>query len=170
MSRFEFSIVPLTKQKRGDFDCGNESLNHYIKSLASQHIKQNVSRTYIAIADNEPDKVLGFYSLSSAEIDFVQVDDLLPKRFPPHYPVPVARLGRLAVDNKVAGQGVGGALLINALYRCYKISQEMAIVGVIVDAKDEEAKAFYLKHGFTHLTEQPLTVFILMKTIEKLFD
>jgi len=113
-------------------------------------------------------RVIGFYTLSNAQIEFEKIKDLLPKRYPPHYPVPMARLGRFAVDKTTQGQGIGKALLFNALYRCYTISKEIGTAGIMVDAKDQKVTEFYKHYGFIEI--QPLTLILLTKTIEKLFQ
>lgn len=163
-------ITPLRKQDRTHFDCGQVELNHYIQRLASQHVKHNMSSVFVACLDSKPDTVVGFYTLSQAQIDFEQISELLPKHYPRHYPVPLTRLGRFAVDKTMQGNGIGKKLLINALYRCYETSKQVGMTGVIVDAKDENAQRFYIKHDFTPLPKQPLTLVIHIKRLNLLFN
>jgi len=164
-----YSISQLNKQDRKDFDCGQTELNQYIKQLASQHIKHNVSRIFVATLETNPDKVVGYYTLSHAQIDFKRLENLLPKRYPAHYPVPLARIGRFAVDKSIQGQGLGRILLTNALYRCYETSKQIGMTGVIVEAKDYEAQKFYMYNDFIPLEECPLTLVILTKTLKSIF-
>lgn len=147
---------------RDGFDCGEPALNYYLQQLAGQHSRKNVSRTFIALDNNT---VAGFYSLSMAESQLADLPTAIRKKLPPQYPVPVARLSRLAVDKAYQGQRLGEALLMNALVRCAKIADEIGTVGIIVDAKNEQAKRFYQKYGFTPYTAKPLTLVIPMQTV-----
>lgn len=156
-------IVPFNSAlARDGFDCGEPVLNHYLQQLAGQHSRKNVSRTFIAI-DN--DCVAGFYSLSMAESKLEELPTAIRKKLPPQYPVPVARLSRLAVDKTFQGQHVGELLLMNALVRCARIADDIGTVGIVVDAKHEQAQRFYLKYGFTPYTTKPLTLFIPIQTV-----
>ena len=156
-------IIPFNPAiVRDAFDCGEPALNHYLQQLAGQHSRKNVSRTFVAI-DN--DTVTGFYSLSMAESQLEDLPTATRKKLPPQYPVPVARLSRLAVDKTCQGQRMGELLLMNALARCARIAGEIGTVGIIVDAKHEQAQRFYLKYGFTPYTTKPLTLFIPMQTV-----
>lgn len=156
-------IIPFNPTiARDAFDCGEPALNHYLQQLAGQHSRKNVSRTFVAIAD---DVVKGFYSLSMAESQLEDLPTATRKKLPPQYPVPVARLSRLAVDKTCQGQRMGELLLMNALARCARIAGEIGTVGIIVDAKHEQAQRFYLKYGFTPYTTKPLTLFIPMQTV-----
>jgi GNAT superfamily N-acetyltransferase len=156
-------IIPFNPAiARDAFDCGEPALNHYLQQLAGQHSRKNVSRTFVAIAD---DAVAGFYSLSMAESQLEELPTATRKKLPPQYPVPVARLSRLAVDKTCQGQRMGELLLMNALARCARIAGEIGTVGIIVDAKHAQAQRFYLKYGFTPYTSKPLTLFIPMQTV-----
>jgi len=158
-------IIPFNAEiARDAFDCGEPALNHYPQQLAGQHSRKNISRTFVAL-DNIT--VKGFYSLSMAESQLTELPTNTRKKLPPQYPVPVARLSRLAVDKTYQGQRLGELLLMNALARCVRISGEIGTVGIIVDAKHEQAQQFYQKYGFTPYTTKPLTLFIPMQTITK---
>lgn len=152
------------RHNREYFDCGEVELNDYLKRYASQDMKRNISRTFVAISHNSPD-ILGFYSLSMGAIGF---HELPQTKKLPKYPIPVARLTRLGVDKSSQGKGLGEYLLMAALKRCYDVSQEIAMYGVVVDAKHEAAKNFYVKYGFKELTTQPLTLFVTRSYIEQL--
>ncbi len=159
-----WQIVKLENyHDRLSFDCGEEALNHYLQKFAGQHIRNNLSRTFVALINNTS-KILGFYTLSAGEINFNNLPSQLKKKFP-KYPIPIARIGRLAVDKAVQNQKLGQCLLMDALYRCVNLSNEMGIVGIIVDAKHEKAEKFYLKYGFANLTNAPLILFISIKEV-----
>lgn len=147
---------------RDGFDCGEPALNHYLHQLAGQHSRKNVSRTFVALDNGS---IAGFYSLSMAESQLADLPAAIRKKLPPQYPVPVARLSRLAVDRTFQGKRVGELLLMNALVRCARIADEIGTVGIIVDAKHEQAQRFYQKYGFTPYTAKPLTLIIPMQTV-----
>lgn len=160
-----WQLEPLHKQHhREHFDCGETPLNDYLKHYARQDIKRNLGRTWVAVSPYSQE-VLGFYSLSMGSIEFHELPQAKPL---PKYPIPVARLTRLGVDKSSQGQGLGEYLLMAALKRCYDISQEIAMFGVVVDAQHEKAKKFYVKYGFAALTTRPLTLFVTHSYLKQL--
>src|SRR5574337_170567 len=165
MSHLDCSIIKLNNiHDKKSFDCGDVALNDYLQKYSGQHTKSNISRTFVAVASTCQKKVLGFYTLSAGHIAFGDLSEKLQKRLT-QYCIPVARIGRLAVDKTVQKQGFGRYLLMNALLRCAQQAEELGIFGVIVDAKHQEAKNFYLKYGFSELTYSPLTLIISIKNI-----
>jgi len=110
---------------------------------------------------------LGFYTLTVGQIDFESLPTNWTKRIP-RYPIPIARLARLAIDKSVQGQHLGQKLLMDALRRCARISHEIGLFGIIVDAKHDKAKKFYQKYGLVEIHNQPLTLFIRMSTVFKI--
>lgn len=112
----------------------------------------------------------GYYTLSNSSIskDIIPID--IQKKLPPSYTsIPVTLLGRLAVDTRFHGKGLGKLLLLDALYRCYDLSQKIGSFAVVVDSLDKEAEAFYFKYGFILLPDSG-KMFLTMKTIEQLFQ
>lgn len=165
MSDLTWTITILTSyHKRTAFDCGEIVLNNYLHQLANQHAKNNISRTFIATSADKPEDISGFYTLSAGSIALNNMPSKLQKKLP-QYPILIARIGRLAVNKSIQGQGLGEYLLMDALHRCALLAEEIGIVGVIVDAKHEKAKNFYLKYGFCTLTNSPLTLFIPIQDI-----
>lgn len=151
-----------SRHDRSGFDCGVEELNTYLKQYSSQHERRGISRTYVAV-DQGRSEVLGYYSISSGAIAFDTVPDNLP-----HHPVPIALIGRLAVDNGASGRGVGETLLIHALRSAQRVSEIMGLYAVVVDSWDERAKRFYLKYGFSELSDDHFHLYLPMKTIRQL--
>lgn len=80
------------------------------------------------------------------------------------YPIAAVLIGKLAVDNSIQGQGLGRELLVNALIRAVRASQEIGIFAVRVDAIDLKAKEFYLKHEFIYFQDKKLSLFLAMET------
>lgn len=151
---------------RAGFSCGHESLDTFLKQFASQNQKTGVSRTFAALRPGQK-LVCGYYSLAAGSVQFQQLTDAQRKRLP-RYPVPVAHLGRLAVDTSVQGQGLGAYLLVDALARVDRVDRELGIHAIEVVAIDDAAKRFYLKYGFTELADDPHHLFLSMKTVRAL--
>lgn len=156
-SRSSVRIEALASHhERRAFACGVEALDEYLKRFARQHADANVSRSYVA-ADGAT--VRGFYSLSMSGIRRNNLPAKLHNRFP-NFPLPVARLARLAVDLRHQRQGLGDLLLADALQRCLRLSEEIGMIGVIVDAKDEHARGWYERYEFERLPDLPLTLWL----------
>ncbi|MDI6793633.1 MAG: GNAT family N-acetyltransferase [bacterium] len=86
----------------------------------------------------------------------------------PAYPIPTAHLDQIAVDRRVQGQGLGAALLFDALRRSARVSEELGIYAVTVDALDHKAKSFYAQYGFVEIIGDPMHLYIEMKVISHL--
>ena len=162
-SQAEIFIERLSSQQdRCNFDCGADELNSYLQRYSSQHERKGIGRTYVAVKHGQM-RVLGYYTISSSAVAF----DTVPEDLPRH-PVPVALVGRLAVDNTARGQRLGETLLIHALRSAQRAARLVGIYAVVVDALDYSAKSFYLKYGFQELTDDHLRLYLPMKAIEKL--
>lgn len=148
-----------------NFDCGEGALNDYIKSYVSQDEKKNLCRAYVLVEDDTA-ALMGYYTLSSSSVQFEEFPDELKKRFP-RYPIPVALIGRLALDKAHQGQGIGAELIADALKRALQISKEMGFTAVIVQAKNAAAVTFYKKFGFVQFHGIPEKLAISIKTIEQ---
>lgn len=159
------SIEPLAAtHDRRTFSCGVEALDEYLRRYARQHAEANVSRTYVAI---EGKAVRGYYSLAMAAIRKDNLPGEYARRFP-SFPLPVARLARLAVDSRHQRQRLGELLLADALQRCWRMSAEIGMIGVIVDAKDEKARGWYERYEFERLPDSPLTLWLPTAAIARL--
>lgn len=150
---------------RTAFSCGVSALDNYLQKQAMQHAKSGISRTFVW---HEASNVLAYYSLSMGSIDKTHLPAKLQKRFP-HHPLPVVRLGRLAVDQQHQGKGLGKQLLAHALHKSYLLSQEIGMVAIVIDAKDEKARSFYMQYEFDHLPNQPLTLWLPVGALRQLF-
>jgi GNAT superfamily N-acetyltransferase len=151
---------------RSGFSCSKLPLDEFLKKLAGQYDRRDFARTYVAVVPPEP-AVQGYYTLSGGSLDLSALPQAVRKKLPRH-PVPVARLGRLAVTLGAQGHNLGKTLLVDALRRCNRLSAELALHAVEVEAIDETARNFYLKYGFTPLADDPLHLYLSMKTVEKL--
>lgn len=162
------SIVRLDKaHRKNDFDCGVEELNEFLCRYAGQNARNGISVTYVAI-DEGSDAILGFYSISNGEVAHADLPESEARKLP-GYPVPVVRIGRLATSVSARGQGIGKLLLIDALKKTIRLSEEIGIRAVEVDAKSPEARAFYSQYGFVQLADDELHLYLSTGTIRKLF-
>ena len=156
-------IEPLGKQHdRGAFSSGRPEIDDWFRRRAGQDERRNGARVFVVVDDRLG--IVGFYSLSSYTL---ALDDLLEDlaRKPPRYDaVPAARIGRLARDARVRGQGVGEVLLADAVRRILGAARSVAVFAIVVDAKDDSAAAFYRRFGFQPFPLQPRRLFLLTST------
>lgn len=150
-----FTIEPLSSiHDRGNFDCGVEELNRFLKQYALQNQKKHFVRTYVGLQDK---KLIGYYSLAFGEVKQDIVPQLLTRGMG-KYRLPVIILGRLAVHKDAQGQKIGLGLLKDAILRAKQAEQIGGLRAIIVHAKDDGAKAFYMKHGFVAALDDSLTL------------
>ena len=141
-----FRIEVLTSRyNRKDFSCGDDALDRYFSERVTQDIRRRITACYVALAF-ETDCISGYYTLSAADIPLTDIPEEMIKRLPRYPSIPVARLGRLAVDLEFQGRRLGGALLWDAIMRSAR--SEIAVFGLVVDAKNDQAVTFYRHHGF----------------------
>jgi predicted GNAT family N-acyltransferase len=162
-----YITVPLhPTHKKKDFRCGAEMLDNYLHTQAKQDIKRKLAACFI-LCDTD-NNVQGYYTLSSSSIPREQLPDNVIAKLPPaYYNLPVTLLGRLAVGNVYKGQGLGAALLFDALKRSYTAIAEIGSMAVVVEPIDEAAIRFYEKHGFALLPTSGKMV-LSMDTISSL--
>lgn len=157
------TIVPLSdRHDRSQFDCGEPSLNLYLQGYAGQHDRRGFGRTYVAVSVASV-LIRGYYTISSGSIGFETVPQNLP-----HHPVPIVLVGRLAVDRRSQGQGVGELLLVDALRRAHRVADELGIYAVVVEALSDQAGSFYVRFGFRALTDDRLHLYLPIKVIRQL--
>lgn len=160
-------IEPLgAHHDRTAFACGEPALDAYLQRQASQDIRRRVAQVFVALG-NAPGRIAGYYSLSAASFAKDELPAALAKRLP-HYPVPAAVLGRLAVDREQQGRGLGEMLLLDAIRRVVRASTTIAVYAIIVDAKHERAQTFYKRYGFRAFASEPRRLFLPLETFEKL--
>ncbi len=164
---WNFDSIAKHHQKDG-FDCGYFVLNEYLKKYARQNHQKGIAKTFVALDPNSGLRVDGYYTVSSSVIEYESFPASVQRRIPA-YPVPAVLIGKLAVDNAVKGRGLGSQLLVDALARAVRASQEIGIFAVRVDALDLQAKQFYLKHEFIPFQDHELSLFLPMETILKEF-
>jgi GNAT superfamily N-acetyltransferase len=165
MTNGEFIIGLLGNEERENFCCGSPPLDKYLKTQASQDMRRRVSACYLAL-EQASGRIAGYYTLSATDIAVSALPAALARRLPRYPSVPAARIGRLAIDQRFQGRGLGGALLLNAAMRALR--SEIAVFALVVDAKDGEAAAFYRHHGFGAFPSNPLQLIAPIETFRKL--
>jgi len=151
---------------RASFDCGTPELNDWLQRLAGQYERRDLARVYVAVRENDL-RVAGYYAISNHLVRYDGLPEDQAKGLPT-IDIPVVLLGRLAVDKTLQGQGLGAHLLIDALRRAAHVSEHIGIRAVEVDAIDEKARQFYLKHGFVSLLDDQRHLFLPIQMIRKL--
>jgi GNAT superfamily N-acetyltransferase len=167
-SRIEASDVRL------GFCCGKHPLDDYFARHALSNDRAGIGRAYVLRrgADDDPGlpPIIGFYTLSMALVGSAEIAGMLPGKLP-RYPLPVALLGRLAVDQRAQGRRVGEKLLMDALRRVVDVAEHIGCVGLIVDAKDEAAESFYAKYDLAAVEQAawPRRMFLAIATARQVF-
>lgn len=154
----DLPLDPAVHDRQG-FECGVPALDEYLHRLAEQHRRHGISSVYVLTESAQPERILGYYTLSAAEVDGQRLAEAERKKLP-RYPVPCFRMGRLAYRKDQHGMGLGKILLGCAVDRCLKARQQVAAYALVVDAKDDVAKAFYVHFGFNTLQDAPLTLYL----------
>ena len=148
------------------FSCGQEPLDRYIRTQASQDVRRRISTCFVAV-EADTDQLTAYYTLAAASIPTPDLPAEITRKLPRYPSLPAVRIGRLAVDLRFQGQGLGGSMLADAL--CRVLISPPAVFALLVDAKDDKAVAFYRHFLFIPLESQPRTLFLPVATAEKLF-
>lgn len=159
-------IEPLGRDHdRAGFSCGKEALDRYFQQQVTQDARRHLATPFVMVM---PDGAIGgFYTLSGTALRLQELPEDVARRLPRYPLIPATLIGRLALDRRYHGQGWGSFLLIDALRRC--MSSDVASFAVVVDAIDDEARAFYRHASFVPLPDSPYRLFRRMSDIEALF-
>jgi GNAT superfamily N-acetyltransferase len=161
----QFTIDALNSaHDRKTFSCGVAPLDRYVKEQAGQDIKRRVALCYVACPERSH-RIAGYYTLSAGEVALKEIPADTARRLPRYPAVPVARVGRLAIDLEFQGKKLGAALLWDAASRA--LQAPVAVFAIVVDAKDERAAEFYRHFGFIAFESKPLHLFLPMATMAK---
>lgn len=159
-----FRLEALADHDREGFACGEDALDRYFQTQVTQDIRRRLTNCFVAV-ERSTEMVAGFYTLAASGIPMVGLPPDLTKRLPRYPSLPAVRIGRLAVDGRFRGKGLGGALLMDAAARA--LPSAAAAYALLVDAKSDQAAAFYEHHAFQRLASQPRTLFLPLATAEK---
>jgi GNAT superfamily N-acetyltransferase len=135
------------------------ALDDYIRRFAKQHRRRGINSVCVLADSARPEHILGYYTLSAAEVDGEQLPAADRKKLP-RFPVPCFRMGRLACRSDQHGRGLGKVLVGCAVDRCLKARQQVAAYALIVDAKDDDPAAFYFHFGFKHFMDDKLALYL----------
>ena len=142
-------------------DCGRRELNDWLRQVARQHQDKGLSKTFVAVREEAPIRICGYYALTLAELENRHLPEAWRKKLPRR--IPGVRLGRLAVDKQYQSKGLAELLLVDALTRARRIYAEAGGIGLFVDALDEQAAGYYLNFGFKASPDNPLLLFLSAK-------
>ena len=165
MSELDFiPPAPITAdQELADFDSGESSLNEWLKKRAFKNHMSGASRCFVLCAGAN---VIGYYSLSAGAISHETAPKSMRRNMPD--PLPVLLLGRLAVDKRYHNQGIGQALLRDAMLRAVNVAGDAGVFALLVHALSDQAKQFYLSRGFVESPLQPMTLIMTIETIRSI--
>lgn len=146
------------------FDCGREELNRYLLRYSWANQQAGAAQTYVGLVE---DAVAGYHTLAVGQVAREEAPERLIKGLARH-PVPIMLLARLAVDRRWQGQGVGKALLKDAMLRTVQAADIAGIRAFAVHAKDEQARGFYQKFDFIPSPTDPMHLFVLLKDVRRI--
>ena len=149
---------------RSTFCSGSKPLDRYLQQQATEDMRRRVATCFVALASNQC--IAGYYTLASASLLLSDLPASIRKKAPRYPTVPTVRMGRLAVHQAFQGQGLGGALLADALARAAR--SEIAAYALMVEAKDGAAAAFYRHHGLIALPDAAQTLFLPLANLAAL--
>ena len=141
------------------FDCNEPSLNEWLKSRALGNQSTGASRTFVVT--DEAQVVCAYYALAAGAVDHAIAVSAFRRNMPD--PVPVMVLGRLAVDCAHHGKGLGADLLQDAILRTIRLAQDVGIRALVVHALHDQARQFYLHHGFSESAIDPLVLMLRIR-------
>jgi GNAT superfamily N-acetyltransferase len=158
-------IEPLDpkRHKVKDFQCGEPSLDRWLLSYAGQSQRRDVARTFVA-ADSEG-RVVGYYTLVAGQVEHGAGSPPVRAGVSRHIPIPICLIARLSADESWQGRGLGRDLLRDALRRTVAAADQIGIRAVLVDAIDDNAAAFYRRHGFEPTTTDGLTLMVPLPAV-----
>lgn len=164
-----YLVEPLSDQHdRQAFSCGIEALDHYFRHQVGPDTRRGVACAYVLVGIEDRRLVAGYYTLSSTVIPLGEFPPAVAKRLPRYPVLPATLLGRLAISQTHQGQNLGEYLLMDALALSFRQSRKVASLAVVVDAKNEAARGFYLQYGFIPFLDPATRLFLPMKTIARL--
>ena len=160
-----FRLEKLTREHdRAGFGCGEAALDRYFQTLVTQDVRRRIANCFVAV-EAGTGLLAAFYTIAAAGITVLDLPAEEAKRLPRYPTLPAVRIGRLAVDRRFHGRGLGAALLADAARR--SMQAPPAVFTLLVDARNEQAASFYEHHGFRRLAGEPRTLFLPLATAEQ---
>ena len=159
------------KHDRRSFRSDCAPLDEYLRERALQDQRRRIAVCHVLVSGTEPGRILGYYTLSTYTVRMADLPPDSAARLPRYPDVPAALLGRLAVDSTCRGQRFGELLLMDAMHRCFtRVASQMALYALVTHAKNDGVAAFYRRYDFRPLPSAPLTLFLPMGTIARLYE
>jgi GNAT superfamily N-acetyltransferase len=156
---------PLGKQHRLDgFQCGESALDEWLKRHARAAQASDSARVFVATLEDR-ETVAGYYAIAAAQVAPEAATARALKGQPQARPVPAILLARLAVNHDHQGTGLGRSLLQDVLLRCVEAADAIGARVLLVHAKTDAAKAWYMQYGFEESPTDPLHLLMLMKDV-----
>jgi GNAT superfamily N-acetyltransferase len=161
------ATTPFDRRKHNvqTFACGHETLDRWLRAHAGQNQSRDAARTFVTTDPNG--NVVGYYTLVAAQVEHEHASADVQQGLSRHFPIPVALLARLAVTTSHQGIGLGRSLLLDALQRVLRASEELAIRAVTVDALDDRAASFYRAFGFQPSSLDVNTLMVPLHTLRQ---
>jgi len=159
-----FRLESLAQHDRPGFACAADALDRYFKTMVTQDIRRHLANCFVAVEVASGD-VAGFRTIAAAGIPTPELSPEITKLLPRYPTLPAVRIGRLAVDQRFRGQGLGAAVLADAAAKA--LQEPAAAFALLVDAKSAAAVAFYEHHGFQRFKSLPRVLFLPLATAEK---
>jgi GNAT superfamily N-acetyltransferase len=153
-SVLEEQLLDPKRHDRSAFACGEPALDAFLQRHAHQNMRKGISQTWVLVPPDKPSTIAGYYCLAPAEVVLANLQPADARPLPP-YPIPCFRMGRLARDLRWRGEGMGALLIGLAVERCQRARQSVGGYALIVDAKGEQAKNFYLRYGLRPYLDTP---------------
>ena len=157
-----FIIEPLGAHDRSGFSCGTPALDRYLKEQASQDVKRFMANCFVA-TERSTGSLVGYYTLAATSVPAASLPPDIVKRLPRYPTLPAALVGRLAVDERHRRRGLGCSMLADAALRV--MNSDVKAFALIVEAKDENAVAFYRLQGFRPFASRPMALFMPLGTM-----
>lgn len=163
-----WTIEPLDRSHdRAVFSCGVEALDRYLKQIARQEKERGVTAVFV-LTPEESTAITGYYTLSALSVAPADLPPAVASKLPRYDALSAILIGRLAVDQRYRGKGLGSVLLIDALARAFHATAEVGAVIVVVDAKDTAARSFYEHQGFERFPDRAMRLFMTMDSTKKM--
>ena len=156
---FEEQLLDPKRHDSSAFGCGEPALDTFLQRHAHQNMRRGISQTWVLVPADQPSSIAGYYSLAPAEVSLANLQPADSRPLPP-YPIPCFRMGRLARDLRWQGEGMGELLVGLAVERCLQARQSVGGYALIVDAKGEASRSFYLRYGFQPYLDTPNSLYL----------
>ena len=157
-AQFRIEHLDPTKHRREDFNCESAELTAFLRQRARKEMDARASACFVLVPQSDPGRIAGYYTLSQTSVTVAKLPADLAKRLPRYPELGATLIGRLARDLEWKGQVIGRLLLVDALRRSVRQSDEVGAVVVVTDPKDHKARTFYERFGFRALDESRLFI------------